>query len=457
MNWNLSTAIASHYDQSDLVQQQALEQQQETERRSRSSSAMARSRSTSNLGQVPGDENIATVGTGIQVGMEGAPQPWSFIQQQIHSHMRGDSEDDDYNTSYHRLGGSYEDDDDEDMSSQLRADEYDEEGIRRPDPVRQQRLISGRHPNMGMDNALARADDPSVEWIYEPPRHISFPGSFQEIKGLCKDEKKWLIVNIQSHNEFSSHMLNRDTWADETVESILRSSFLFWQRGHTSDEGRMFMRTYQMSEADLPNISIIDSRTGARILTLKGFISHDDLSILLMEFLESNSVDGTDAPVVRHIDTTKWKSHEKEAASTHDDDSPVPIDEDEASNDEPAISSSPIAMDEQYNEPEAAAAEISSGKATRRGFGIAPDEPNASDANAIKVSIKLADGGKAYVRRFHRNDNVRQLYAVVDEVAGHGRSFDLLSSYPATSLFDKMDATLEAASLAGSQIIMRWL
>ena len=27
-------------------------------------------------------------------------------------------------------------------------------------------------------NALARAEDPSVEWVYPPPGHLSFPGSF---------------------------------------------------------------------------------------------------------------------------------------------------------------------------------------------------------------------------------------------------------------------------------------
>lgn len=445
MNWNLSTAIASFYDQSDIVKQQAIEEQRETERRSRSSSALARSRSTSNLGQVPGDENIGVMGTGIQADNDNPlGPPWSFIQQ-IHSRMRQEH-DDEYST-YNRLE-SYGDDDDDDVR---RLDEYDEDGIRRPDPVRQQRLISGRHP---MNSTLGRADDPSVEWIYEPPRHLSFPGSFQEIKALCKEEKKWLLVNIQSHNEFSSHMLNRDTWTDETIESILRSSFMFWQRGHTSDEGRMFMSTYQMTEADLPNVSIIDSRTGARILTLKGFISPDDLSILLMEFLEANSVDGTDAPTVRHIDTTKWKNRDGTASEST---SPIPVEEVSViPEEEPAAK---IELDFQYDDTENAETGESTGRESQpitRGFGAPPNEPNPNE-DAIKISLKLPSGGKPLVHRFYRTDTVRQLYAFVDVVEGQGRSFDLLSSFPVTSLFDKMNQTLEEASLAGSQIIMRWL
>ena len=32
---------------------------------------------------------------------------------------------------------------------------------------------------------------------------------------------------------------NRDTWTDETVISLLRTSFIFWQRGHTSPDAQV--------------------------------------------------------------------------------------------------------------------------------------------------------------------------------------------------------------------------
>ena len=48
---------------------------------------------------------------------------------------------------------------------------------------------------------------------------------------MAKDDKKWMLVNIQSHLEFSSQMMNRDTFIDETVITLLRTSFVFWQRG----------------------------------------------------------------------------------------------------------------------------------------------------------------------------------------------------------------------------------
>lgn len=149
--------------------------------------------------------------------------------------------------------------------------EYDDDGIRRPDPVQSRRLIRGSHPTLSsaMSMAIGRAEDPSVEWMHPPPAHLSYPGNFVEARTMAKEDKKWLLVNLQSHTEFHSHILNRDTWSNETVETIIRLSFVFWQRGHTSDEGRHYARTYGVKDSDLPSIAVIDPRTGARILTIK--------------------------------------------------------------------------------------------------------------------------------------------------------------------------------------------
>lgn len=37
------------------------------------------------------------------------------------------------------------------------------------------------------------------------------------------------LVNVQSNAEFASHQLNRDTWRDETLVSIVEGSFVFLQ------------------------------------------------------------------------------------------------------------------------------------------------------------------------------------------------------------------------------------
>ncbi|KAI4373171.1 hypothetical protein MLD38_011329 [Melastoma candidum] len=68
--------------------------------------------------------------------------------------------------------------------------------------------------------------------LYRLPFHLMFRGSFEKAKGVASQENKWLIVNMQSNREFSSHMLNRDTRANEAVSQTISNNFIFWQALH---------------------------------------------------------------------------------------------------------------------------------------------------------------------------------------------------------------------------------
>jgi hypothetical protein len=53
------------------------------------------------------------------------------------------------------------------------------------------------------------------------------------------------------------------------VVTLLRTDFLFWQRGHTSGDGRDYINMYNINiEQGLPRISFLDPRTGAELLTI---------------------------------------------------------------------------------------------------------------------------------------------------------------------------------------------
>jgi hypothetical protein len=98
------------------------------------------------------------------------------------------------------------------------VDEFDEDGVRRPDPVRQQRLIGGSGGGGGgggggmnrnrrafdryggvqgmgmgmgigsvammgemMELGLGRAEDPDIDWFFPPPNHLSHAGSLEVV------------------------------------------------------------------------------------------------------------------------------------------------------------------------------------------------------------------------------------------------------------------------------------
>lgn len=46
---------------------------------------------------------------------------------------------------------------------------------------------------------------------------------------MAKQQKKWLLVNIQADAEFDCHRLNRDVWKDEMVQNIIACNCIFWQ------------------------------------------------------------------------------------------------------------------------------------------------------------------------------------------------------------------------------------
>ena len=80
------------------------------------------------------------------------------------------------------------------------------------------------------------------------------------------------------------------------------------------------------------------------------------------------------------------------------------------------------------------------------------------DIDAVKVSIKLATNGKAYVRRFRSTDLVKSIFAAAAAAADvTDKSFDVLTSYPTRSLSDDLDGTIGASGLANCQVIMRWI
>lgn len=120
-------------------------------------------------------------------------------------------------SSQHDVDNDQNDDDHHHhVSSTTRhQDVYDENGIRLPDPVQRQQLLGGgddplsflrggissrshyhhrshSHGSHGHENddddenddemmVFARADDPSVDWMFPTPRHLSYQRSFEEV------------------------------------------------------------------------------------------------------------------------------------------------------------------------------------------------------------------------------------------------------------------------------------
>lgn len=84
----------------------------------------------------------------------------------------------------------------------------------------------------------AAAGQPSANALsnlFKPPAGLLFDGDFDAAKAHATDKGRWLLVNIQTADEFASHRLNRDTWGNDLVQDMVRESFVLWQvRGKPS-------------------------------------------------------------------------------------------------------------------------------------------------------------------------------------------------------------------------------
>ena len=79
-------------------------------------------------------------------------------------------------------------------------------------------------------NSRTNAQPPSLATMFSEPTHLMHrAGGFMGAKNFAKDARRWLLVNIQSEDDFACHALNRDVWRDELVENLVREGFILWQ------------------------------------------------------------------------------------------------------------------------------------------------------------------------------------------------------------------------------------
>ncbi|KAI3842330.1 hypothetical protein MKW98_026120 [Papaver atlanticum] len=156
--------------------------------------------------------------------------------------------------------------------------------------------------------------------LYRPPLELMFRGSFHESKEVAKSQRKWLLLNLQSATEFSSHMLNRDTWGHEILAGMIASNFIFWQVYDDTTEGKKVCGYYNLT-GSIPAVLVLDPFTGKKERSWSGMVQPEVLLEDLMPYMDAapeNSVEKPEKPVkpikvYKRKRTARRKSEEQEA------------------------------------------------------------------------------------------------------------------------------------------------
>jgi len=272
-------------------------------------------------------------------------------------------------------------------------------------------------------NEAAQPSGQAINQLFAaPPFNEKRP--WYEVLTKGKEQRKWILVNIQQAEVFASHQLNRDVWREGTIVEIITTNFLFWQRDDKSAEGVQFCSYYNCGH-QLPHICVIDPRTGRRVKAWDGrkWVEPHAAAEYLFGFQEEFSMERS--PVA------------SPNASPGMGPSPAP---------QEMLPCQDVVLDglpdEMKDEPmEAAPAAM-------------PEEPSA-DVEHIKVSMRLPSGQRV-TRRFLKEDPLERMFEVASALSERALDLiDISATFPTRNLRELdggLQVLLKDANVAGHAV-----
>ncbi|XP_031113045.1 plant UBX domain-containing protein 7 isoform X2 [Ipomoea triloba] len=298
------------------------------------------------------------------------------------------------------------------------------------------------------DKASNSADN--LASLYRPPFALMYHGSFEKAKDAARVQNKWLLVNLQSTREFSSHMLNRDTWANEAVSQTIKTNFIFWQVYDDTEEGSK-VRTYYKLDS-IPVVLVVDPITGQKMRSWRGMVQPETLLEDLLPFMDGSPSD--------HVSLSHKRPRESPQAP--------PLHQDDAKEEDEELLQALAASMEGMKDTNVDALKESiesgiEGKETdvvkKPVYPPLPEEPKGDRNLVCRVGIRLPDGRRLQ-RNFLRSDPIQLLWSFCSSHLEEtdAKPFRLTQAIPgATKSLDfDSNLTFEESGLANSMISVTW-
>ncbi|XP_010458959.1 PREDICTED: plant UBX domain-containing protein 7 [Camelina sativa] len=293
----------------------------------------------------------------------------------------------------------------------------------------------------------------SLASLYRPPFHLMFQGSFEMAKATSSSQDKWLLVNLQSTTEFSSHMLNRDTWANDAVSQTIKANFIFWQVYDDTTEGRKVCTYYKLES--IPVVLVIDPTTGQRMRMWSGMVEPENLLEDLVPFMDGG-------PREHFASLSKKRPRGSFSLTPHSKPKEDVAKDEEEEELRRALAASlednnmkDSSDDQSTITPEAFTS------AVLPAFPPLPEEPKGGDRSLqCRVGIRLPNGQRLQ-RNFLKTDTIQLLwsfcYSQLEE-SERKKPLKLTQAIPGESktLEYESNLTLEQSGVANSMISATW-
>ncbi|KAL1845195.1 hypothetical protein VTK73DRAFT_936 [Phialemonium thermophilum] len=303
--------------------------------------------------------------------------------------------------------------------------------------------------------------------------HLDWDGAREQ----GKEDKKWILVNLQDMSDFNCQALNRDIWKDEAVRQLVSEHFLFLQFSKDDPRADQYVTFYlpngQHENPDnYPHVSIVDPRTGEQVKVWSGrpFPSASAFHAELVEFLDRYSLAAhSKNPIVktkrpeRVLDVDRMTEEEmlemalQNSLESNGNAKPSVYDPDE-------LTRSFLADDGDKGKGKATAGEEEAAAAAEpSAFSrIASDRPHVEPENdpqtTTRIQFRHPDG--RVIRRFRLDDRVARLYEWLKAEPLEGREgveFELKVMPQGHDLMEDLDKTVEEAGLKQGTVMIEFL
>ncbi|KAI3329015.1 hypothetical protein HD806DRAFT_519341 [Xylariaceae sp. AK1471] len=323
--------------------------------------------------------------------------------------------------------------------------------------------------------------------LFRPPHELMSDATWDEARDEGKEEKKWIMVNLQDLDIFHCQVLNRDVWKDENLQALIKEHFIFLQYEKREPRAQSYIQFYFANEAhengdNYPHVSIIDPRTGEQVKVWSGipFPKAGEFYGDLIEFLDRYSLAANSKnPVVQakpkrqQVDVGRLTEDEMlqlamqnslentdgSSGSSVQDPDMLTKSNDEAGKGKGRATSETVDLTGDSTQPPTGGSADPAESAFSQISSSSPHlEPGNDPATTTRIQFRHSAG--RVIRRFAVADPVRRIYEWLKAEPFEGKegvTFELKAMPAGTDMISELDKTIEEAGLKQGTVMIEFI